>query len=270
MNEDNVLAEIGKEFARQSYKDIGEHIIKPTAKVVGTIPDVINRLLVPVHQWIEEGKYNLEKTKKILAIKLENIKQENLVSPDSYIAVPALQYISYCMDNEELRDMYANLLASSMNKVVKNGVHPSFVEIIKQLSPDEAKILREIQKGPLYPLIHLQYVRPDNKGEREELSNFSDIGYKIGCEYPEWIAQYLNNMERLGLIQISKGSFLINKELYEPLKTHPFIVPYLNQGRIILKGYSTYKFTERYYGISDFGKSFCKICIGDIPSKIRN
>lgn len=74
-------------------------------------------------------------------------------SPDPHIAVPALQYISYCMDNDELRDMYANLLANSMNKVVKNGVHPGFVEIIKQLSPDEARLLKQFKIETIVPTI---------------------------------------------------------------------------------------------------------------------
>ena len=78
----------------------------------------------------------------MLELKLEKVSPELIEAPEPYIAVPAVQYISYCMNNEELRNMYANLLANSMNKVVKDGVHPGFVEIIKQLSPDEAKFLK--------------------------------------------------------------------------------------------------------------------------------
>ena len=65
---------------------------------------------------------------------------DSIVSPEAYIAVPALQAISYCKNSEELRNMYANLLATSMLNDKKEDVHPSFGEIIKQLSPDEARM----------------------------------------------------------------------------------------------------------------------------------
>lgn len=45
------------------------------------------------------------------------------------------------MDSEELRNMYANLLAKAMNVDEKDKVHPAFVELIKQMAPREALIL---------------------------------------------------------------------------------------------------------------------------------
>ena len=53
-----------------------------------------------------------------------------------------MQAISYSMNSEELREMYSNLLAKSMNSDAKTLVHPSFVEIIKQLSPFDARFLK--------------------------------------------------------------------------------------------------------------------------------
>ena len=69
--------------------------------------------------------------------------------------MPALQAISYSMDSEELRNMYANLLAKAMNVDEKDKVHPAFVELIKQMAPREALILDGIFKSPLTPLIDL-------------------------------------------------------------------------------------------------------------------
>lgn len=60
---------------------------------------------------------------------------------EPYVAIPAIQQISYSYDSDELRDMYANLLANFMDKERSDLVHPSFVEVIKQLNPDEASSL---------------------------------------------------------------------------------------------------------------------------------
>lgn len=54
------------------------------------------------------------------------------MTPEAYVAVPALQAISYSMNSEELRNMYANLLAKAIDIDEKDKVHPAFVELIKQ------------------------------------------------------------------------------------------------------------------------------------------
>ena len=102
------------------------------------IPRAINAALSPLRQWIAQREYNVAETEKLLAKKLENIEPEKIVSPEPYVAVPALQAISYSMNSDELRELYANLLAKSMCIDTKNSVHPSFVEIIRQMSPLDA------------------------------------------------------------------------------------------------------------------------------------
>lgn len=270
MNENEILTEMGKELVKQSYKDISEHIVKPTAKLVGLLPETINRLLLPVYQWVEEGKYNLEETKKLLAIKLENVAKEDLIQPETYIAVPALQYISYCMDNEELRDMYANLLASSMNKVVKNDVHPSYVEIIKQLCPDEAKILKKILETHNWPLIHIKYFFPDKKGYFYQVRNFSDVGYLANCEYPYWIARYISNLERLGLIEIVTSASIVDKTKYLPLEKHKAIASLIQPQEYKSRGAASFDFERNYFEVTPFGRAFGKICISKDENKLKN
>lgn len=142
MSDADKLLDAVKEVAKDAYVDGGRPVVKPTGELLGLVPRAIKAALAPVEKWVLQREYNIAETQRLLEEKLKNISPDQIEAPEAYIAVPALQNISYCMDNAELRDMYANLLANSMNKVVKNGVHPGFVEIIKQLSPDEAKILR--------------------------------------------------------------------------------------------------------------------------------
>lgn len=85
---------------------------------------------------------NIEQTRKLLEKKLKNVPVENIITPPMYIGVPALQAISYCMNDESLRNMYAELLAHAMNSDTIDNVHPTYVEIIKQMSPYDALIFR--------------------------------------------------------------------------------------------------------------------------------
>lgn len=117
---------VGK--AVETVPDIYDDALKPAAqesgKTLALIPRAINAALSPLRQWIAQREYNVAETEKLLAKKLENIEPEKIVSPEPYVAVPALQAISYSMNSDELRELYANLLAKSMCIDTKNSVHP--------------------------------------------------------------------------------------------------------------------------------------------------
>ncbi|HEX2947153.1 MAG TPA: DUF4393 domain-containing protein [Clostridia bacterium] len=257
-----VALECVKEVAKDAYADGGRPILKPTGELVGLVPRAIKAALLPVEKWVLAQEYNLAETKKLLEIRLENVPAEQIVSPEPHIAVPALQYISYCMDNEELRNMYANLLANSMNASKRDGVHPSFVEIIKQMCPDEAKLLKAFcETGMTIPVISVRYENDTGSGIYV-IKNFTDLGEQAGCEEPLETQKYFDNLARLGLVQLidSLGS-LTDKTLYEPLKNHNYILE-----NIVLpdkarqRGYTKADIIESYVAITAFGRCFCKIC----------
>lgn len=264
MNEEQnleLMIEVAKEVAKESYEDSVKPILKPTGEVIGLVPRAIKAVLLPFEKWIINREYSLAETQKLLEVKLANLDSESIVPPEAYIAVPALQYISYCMDNEELRDMYANLLASSMNKVVKNGVHPGFVEIIKQLSPDEAKILKYISKQKSIPTITL---RADNKnGEGTEIiSNFSNVGEIVKCEETIKVDRYFDNLIRLGLLEKAMPlSYLIGDNLYEPLENHEYVKrnkKYIEESK---DSHNQANIEKSFVRLTGFGEQFCNICL---------
>ena len=202
----------------------------------------------------------LQDVEQMVAEKLKSIPPEKIVPPSPRIAVPTLQNASIT-EEAEVRAMYATLLANSMNEVVKNGVHPSFVEIIKQLSPDEAKILGHFYIEKSVPTITLRY--ENDKGEGIDIiRSFSNIGELAGCERPLEINKYFNNLVRLGLIEYAPTlSSLTDKSLYEPLKNHPHIVSMANQIHLQNDKFNMHNYRESYVFLTDFGKSFCKMCV---------
>lgn len=264
MNEQTleVAKEIAKEVAKDVYADAGKPVVKPTGELVGLVPRAVKAAFAPLEKWILHREYSVEETRRLLEKKLENTPPELIEPPEPYIAVPALEYISYCMDNDELRNMYANLLANSMNSVVKNGVHPSFVEIIKQLCPDEAKILRYMSMRKTVPTISLWYENEKHEGI-EVVKNFSNIGEIAQCEKPHEINKYFDNLIRLGLIKGSTLSHLTDKNLYEPIKNHQFIQSRMINTRIHATQYDKPKLKEGYMQITDFGEAFCALCVID-------
>lgn len=257
----DVAKEATKVVAKDVYTDFVKPILKPTAEVIGLAPRTIRAVLSPLERLVLQSEYNVEKTRKLLEEKLRDVPPERIEPPEPYIAVPALQYLSYCMDNHELRDMYANLLAKSMDSVVKNGVHPGFVEIIKQLCPDEARILRYISHHYTVPTVTLRY--ENEKGEGiEVVKNFSNIGDLTSCEDSFSICVYFDNLIRLGLLKESPPySSLIDKNLYEPLKEHYYFKKCAEYAAKVIPDHKIAKFSENYLELTEYGKKFCRICI---------
>ena len=248
MSVDDKLIDVAKEatkvVAKDVYTDFVKPILKPTGEVIGLVPRTIRAVLSPLERLVLQSEYNVEKTRKLLEEKLKDVPPERIEPPEPYIAVPALQYLSYCMDNHELRDMYANLLAKSMDSVVKNGVHPGFVEIIKQLCPDEAKLLRYLSHIPTVPTVTLRY--ENEKGEGiEVVKNFSNIGDLTSCEDSFSICVYFDNLIRLGLLKESPPySSLIDKNLYEPLKEHYYFKKCAEYAAKVIPDHKIAKFSE--------------------------
>lgn len=257
-----LMKEVAKEVAKEAYADAGRPVAKPAGELVGLIPRAIKAALASVEKWVLQREYNIAETKKLLEEKLQGVHHELIQPPEPYIAVPALQYISYCMDNEELRDMYANLLANSMNSVVKNGVHPGFVEIIKQLSPDEAKFLKYMKTHTAIPTIGLRYKHEDyKKGFVEVIKEFTNIPALAACEHTYSGEQYIDNLVRLGLLVRETGSSFTDKTRYDALKNDPAFTQHCDEELVKKYGFDKYEIVEHIVRLTAYGEQFCSICL---------
>lgn len=254
-----VLDASGKvlEMAPKLYDDAIQESAKETGKTLGLIPRTINAALVPLRQWIAHREYNMAETEKLLAHKLENLDPEKVISPEPYVAVPALQSISYSMNNYELRNLYANLLAKSMNIDTKDSVHPSFVEIIKQLSPLDAQVFSIICKNITNPMINLKRKDKSDSGSITLNNNITLI--KISSL--ENISISIDNLERLKLINIPFDAFYTMEELYDPFK-ELYIYKHYNN---LFSNSSDYELEveKKIIFVTDIGKSFYNICVKD-------
>lgn len=202
----------------------------------------------------------LSDLRKMLEDKLKNVPSENIVSPSPRIAVPTLQNASITEDIE-IRELYAQLLANSMNETMKDGVHPAFVEIINQLSSDEAKLLLYLSTHPIIPIVTLRCVNENGVG-LDVIKNFSNVGELSKCEHSLDVNKYFDNLIRLGLlIKAPELSSLNGKDLYIPLKKHQAIASLMDTITRQAPPFNKPKLEESYMSMTDFGKSFCEICL---------
>ncbi|MBQ9070644.1 MAG: DUF4393 domain-containing protein [Clostridia bacterium] len=205
----------------------------------------------------------LKELNNLVEEKLSSIPQELIDSPKPRIAVPTLQNASIT-EEREVRELYANLLANSMNKVVKNGVHPGFVEIIKQLSPDEAKIIRYLRIHKRIPTLGLKIDKTDSS-HVVYVKEFSNVPELSMCENIYDSQKYIDNLVRLGLVERSPdGTYISNESVYEPLKNHPFIknkYQNIEKQSATIDNFSKIDYVKGYCELTSFGESFCSICL---------
>ncbi len=247
---DGVLVEV--------YKDALSPTVKPIGEVLGFLPRTLKLALSGWEKWLINGEETIRLTAESVKEKVKAIPEDKLVEPEPYVAIPAMQQLSYCANNEDLRELYANLLVSSMNADKKWQVHPSFVDIIKQLTPDEAKLLKVLLPTTLqnYPLID---VRLENKrgGGNVLYSNFTTVGLDK-LEYPANIGLYIDNFLRLKIIEMPAGKVYAAINAYAKLEQHPIVLSSLPN---IHTEELTIKFAHKVFNVTNFGATFINTVI---------
>ena len=262
-----ITKEAIKEISKDVYEDIISPVAKPTGAVLGLIPRAIKAALSPLEKWILQKEYNISEIQRLLEEKLKNVSPELIGTPEPYIAVPAIQYISYCMDNDELRNMYANLLASSMQKDIKDDVHPAYLEIIKQLCPDEAKILRYLLVHNTIPIIGIKYTFQSGEGGLQ-LLGFCTVAEMAKCDFPHNGDQYFDNLIRLGLVRESNNAWFFDQNRYEPILNDSRVQEWYNFHKKT-NNVATVEYVKYVYEITTFCDRFFNICVDDMNYDIE-
>ncbi|MBF8455881.1 DUF4393 domain-containing protein [Kaistella sp. G5-32] len=214
-----------KALAPEIYKDLA----RPALQEIGTVAGrTVKSLLAPLRGllwgWEKIEEYVEIEVKK----RIDRIPEENRKSPDPEIAVPLIQALTYTAQNESLREMYINLLANAMDKDKDKIVHPSFVEIIKQMNTLDAKVFEKISQNFGYQLIVNPFIQIKNE------SNF------IGSAFPDWyigwklegynefdISASMVRLSKFGLIELMRNQQL-EQGGYEILKNNTYLTDTLN------------------------------------------
>lgn len=237
------------------YNDGAKQIVQESGKTLALIPQTINAILLPLRKWIAEREASLEEVKILLEKKLRNIDVKEIVEPEKYVAVPALQAISYSMNSEVLKNMYANLLVNSMKKDTKENVHPSFVEMIKQMSPNDAKIFTKIHDDNPKPIMYLWAKNKNEEGYFAQVNNLTWINI---YDY-EVVSVCIDNLKRMGLIEIAEGEYTHDpnyNNIRETSEYKRFKKEYDDSDIVVIE-------KKHFIKITALGNSFYKICVKD-------
>lgn len=240
-----------------------QDIVQPAAKEVGTalqtVAKTVHIALAPVSALVWGYEQLKDFVSTNVSERLKDVPPENIIPPKPNVAGPALEALRYTGHEESLSEMYANLLAAAMTKDIAAGAHPSFVEIIKQLTSDEAKLLKYLSEAPILPMISIARVISGTEGRVTVLSNYSHFGLHAHCEYPGMTATYIDNLSRLGLTHVPEYGHYTEASHYQALENHPEIVQLKNS--IETSPEITVKIQKKMVVITELGKQFSRICV---------
>lgn len=249
------VAKHTSELANNFYADL-RPIVQPVTKCIGAVLDLA---VLPVLYYSQKAqinyKHRLEQYKK----KMDAVKDEDRCEVHPEIGVPIMQVLHYTT-NDDIAEMFTNLLVSASITSMAGSAHPAFVEIIKQMSPDEAKIVQYLKNGEEIPYISLR-VNSSEPIEGFELAVVKAVAINEDVEmmYPQNVQIYISNLLSLGIIADSGDLQLAESSYYDK------VIKYHHLDEMKSKyesshGADNVDYDKGYYHVTEIGKLFIDAC----------
>jgi len=231
MSEDNKVSETIKAVqglveAVPIYQDGLQPAVKELGKGLHIASRCVTAALSPIAALVWGFDRIQEFVTTRVAEKLSAIPPENIVPPRPEVAGPALEALRYAGHDENLRELFANLLATSMDASTAATAHPGFVEILKNLSPDEALVARFFARTHRIPILDVRAHFKEKPQEYETvITNFSHLGSFAGCKHLNLVQGYVDNLCRLQLLEIETMAQIAAPDAYKSLEEDKALEP---------------------------------------------
>lgn len=241
------------------YEDVAQPALKKVGVALGTIIDLG---MFPLTLLDIKRNDFLNKFSK----KLDNIDDERIIPVPPEISVPVVQFLSYYTNND-LRELFLNLLSKCANTETVSSAHPSYIKIIQSISADEAIILRYIneRKETRYPIIFHKMNYKFKEGYEIISRHTCDIDFiDLNLTFPENMLLYFENLSSLGLMTFDYVHHLTNvTESYESLnqRFHDIYKEYIER-KFKENLHRSISYEKGIMEVTHLGIGFCETCIG--------
>ncbi|MEL6757875.1 MAG: Abi-alpha family protein [Pseudomonadota bacterium] len=170
--------------------------------------------------------YTIETVEKVL--KIRRVPKHRVCAPSLEVTIPAIEAMRY----SPLRREIAALIASTMDRDNADVAHPSFLNMLQQLTQDEVNILRAFpDPGRVLPvanlLVNLQ------KGYTEILHrNIIPQSIAELCTAKSKLPFYIDNLTRLHLLHEPHGVKIDDARIYADLLRQEFCERSLQSAKV--------------------------------------
>ncbi|MBE6105260.1 DUF4393 domain-containing protein [Anaerovibrio lipolyticus] len=207
---------------------------------------------------LKRVKYNHELNvfTKELEDKIKQIPDGKRLEPNVHVVCTALENMKYCVEEPELRQLFSSLIANSINKDRVSEVHPSYGEIIKQLTPFDAIVFDWLNQKQRIPVLKI-------KIDLKKSMNFM-LGHYIylesNFENKDKLLITLDNLSRLKLIDLDFEKQYADKNVYDSIINNNDFKNDVEKTKKQIKEEHSISYDYGLVEITSFGKHFYKAC----------
>ncbi|MDF1741191.1 MAG: DUF4393 domain-containing protein [Verrucomicrobiales bacterium] len=256
------LSLIDKEVQKKLYDDLLKGTLQNTGRALETVSEFAFTPLFLLRLANQASRKKFERAMLRLESEFSEHADTERVLPPIEIAEPILEEIVRVEDNQ-ISDMFVKLLANASLNSSKGKVHRAFIATLKEMVPDEARILEHIKENRFVPVIQFMLDKYIPLSDRH-----CGLESKLNLAVPESIALYMENLVRLGVIERFDGLIYSGSDkMYSEL-----IASYSHDGIAHAYKFDTLEpFKERerafwtrgHYKLTPYGKSFRAACCVD-------
>jgi hypothetical protein len=238
---------------------------KPVANSIGqTLAHAWEGFTMGLETWYGKKKIDSENSLRLYAEEVSNrlsaIPEENLQDPKMNILGPALEASKFYFEEPQYREMFSKLIAASCDTRATDKAHPFFVEAIKQLTPNEAKILETFKGKHNQPIACYQLKRENGSTNMLMEHVFLLKGSSTFEKEPDYYASSLVNLQRLGFLSINYEQWIADESVYDVFKTSTYYklnkVPFESDPEI-----RSLDVQKGLISITPLGLDFLSICV---------
>lgn len=273
MENENIVKETVLSVAKETAKDVYADTVQPTAKNVGgffgTLSGFFNHVVMyPLK------KLNIRYEQKAIAFEKEmehkynSIPEKERVEPQLHIVGPTMESLKYNIMDDDLAELFSNLLVSDMDIRTQNLCTPAFVKVVEQLSPADARVFKtifnECAKAEIIPICKVDLCKIDDEKRkiRKEYLPLYLVGIEVDKLNPNDVSKSLQNLERLGLLTIDFLKWRSDDEVYNKLIDNSYIESlkaWANQ--IAGESHIAKVGSKGLLEVNDFARDFAKVCL---------
>lgn len=159
-----------------------------------------------------------------MADTMRDIPMGNIRTPRASVAGPAMQAMTFALDEPDLKQLFLELLATASDSRVAGSAHPSFVDILRQLTAEEAVLLR-IYLSKRLPLAQVEWLLQPGGGVVVRDKHIAETRDSTGVlEAVPYFDTFVDNWNRLGLINYGYDRTMSRESLYDWVDQHPTVV----------------------------------------------
>ena len=273
MENENIVKETALSVAKETAKDVYADTVQPTAKNVGVFFGTLSGFFNHVVMYPLK-KLNIKYEQKAIAFEKEmekkynSIPEEDRVEPQLHIVGPTMESLKYNIMDDDLAELFSNLLVSDMDIRTQNLCTPAFVKVVEQLSPADARVFKtifnECAKAETIPICKMDLCRIDDEKRkiRKEHLPLYLVGIEVDKLNPNDVSKSLQNLERLGLLTIDFLKWRSDDEVYNKLIDNSYIESlkaWANQ--ITGESYIAKVDSKGLLELNDFARDFAKVCL---------